>query len=110
MNLYDDLPPSVRVGAYDIALIVEGPEWYAQTDCFGEFKSWLMTITLTADQPTRVHALDTLLHEITHAIWYVQGIKPRDSEERKVTALSTAWVQVYRDNPWLLDTIRKAIA
>lgn len=109
MTLYDHLPASVRVGPYDIALIVEDAEWYADSECFGVFKSWLLTIQLTVDQPTPLHMLDTLIHEIMHAVWFVQGIKPRDSEERKVTALATAWTQIHRDNPWLLDVIRKAV-
>lgn len=110
MTLYDRLPASIRVGPYDIALIVESPEWAEENTAFGLFKFWLMTIQLSSEQPSPIHMLDTFLHEVNHAVWYVQGIKPRDSEERKVTAISTAWAQTYRDNPWLLDIIRAAIA
>jgi len=41
---------------------------------------------------------NTLLHEITHAMFHMYGISLK-SEEAAVTGLANAWCQVKRDNP-----------
>lgn len=51
---------------------------------------------------------NTILHEILHAIWYVQGIgmKPKE-EERTVSALANGLIAFMRDNPRLVLAMLK---
>jgi len=53
----------------------------------------------------QLHVLDCLLHEITHAIYRQYKIESADNEERTVTTMATAWVQIYVDNPDLIKFI-----
>ena len=62
------------------------------------------------ENPASTHsAVDTLLHEISHAIFWVFHVRGGDSEERIVSAMGTAWTQIYRDNPDLLDWIAEGV-
>ena len=65
----------------------------------------------TDDHPLTV--LDTLLHEILHAIWHEYGLADREPEEHAVLMLATGLTQVLYDNPKLAADIvrlRKAEA
>jgi hypothetical protein len=57
------------------------------------------------DEPLRV--LDTLLHEILHAIWAEYGLGENEPEERAVSVLATGFTQVMHDNPQLQREIAK---
>ena len=43
--------------------------------------------------------LDTLLHELNHAVYWAYGMEDEDKEERIVGTMATAWAQIFRDNP-----------
>jgi len=47
--------------------------------------------------------LDTLWHEIKHALWYMLGLSQGDEEERIVRPLSTGELMVLKDNPKLFS-------
>jgi hypothetical protein len=104
------LPASIRIGPYDMALVpMTGVHTYAQR-AVGQFSARELRISYAAEAPSKVDALDTLLHEINHAIFFACHIREEDKEERTVGMFSTGWTQVYRDNPWLIDWIRDAVA
>ena len=102
-----NLPPSLRVGPYDIK-IVTLPEDIAR-DNYGCFTSRALEIGLCDKFPSTVFAGETLLHELLHAAWYVQGIKAKDGEERVVGNLAISLTQILRDNPTLLDWLKNAL-
>ena len=52
------------------------------------------------------HWLETMIHEINHAVYWVYDIEDEDKEERVVAAFSTAWTSIYQDNPELVTFIR----
>lgn len=104
------LPAFVRVGPYDIALTpMGGIDTYARR-AVGQFSARELTISYAREAPSKVDALDTLLHEINHAIFWAYRIYDEDKEERTVGTFATGWTQVYRDNPWLLEWIREAVS
>src|SRR5690606_40211864 len=71
---------------------------------FGEFSNLEMLVRVDSSvNPMKV--LDTLIHEINHAIYWAYGIEDEDKEERIVGTMATAWAQIYRDNPDLLRFI-----
>jgi len=103
------LPESIRVGPYDFTLEAMTPSKQHTEDATGYFAYAELKIAFEAYPISAAYAVDTLLHEINHAIYFTYGIKSEDDEERTVSTLSTGWAQVYRDNPWLLDWIKKAL-
>lgn len=49
------------------------------------------------------HTRSTLLHEIMHAIYFVNHIEDKDKEEKVVSKLSVGFYQVIQDNPKLMN-------
>lgn len=100
-NPLKGLPKHLRIGniKYDI-LIVRPSENYGRQYGSG----W---IEVGEDQETGVRAIETVLHEITHAIYDAYVIRAGDDEERTVTTLAKGWAQVYHDNPALLRWMSK---
>jgi hypothetical protein len=103
MKPLEGLPKSLRIGniQYEI-LIVRPSENYGRQYGSG----W---IEIAEDQGTGVRAVETVIHEITHAIYDAYVIRPEDDEERTVTTLAKGWAQVYYDNPALLRWMSKVI-
>ena len=100
------LPQSVRVAAFDIAIIAWPHTAAAAAAKFGEFSSLELCIRVDASVAP-IKLIDTLIHEINHAIYWAYGIDDADKEERLVATMATAWTQIYRDNPALLTMIRE---
>jgi len=103
------LPPHVRVSAYDFALLPMSNAESRGTDAYGIFSSAEAAIKIHTGLVSKALAVDTLLHEILHAIFWAYHIKETDCEERTVSILGTAWAQIYRDNPWLLAWIARGL-
>jgi hypothetical protein len=66
------------------------------------------TIRIRPDVPSRWVIVDTVLHEINHAIFWAYLLRDNDDEERTVATIATGWTQVFRDNPALLAWIGSA--
>ena len=101
-------PTKIKVACYDIDIIDFTPHESAIKARFGEFSCLENCIRLDPSI-TRINQIDTLLHEINHAIYWAYGIDDADKEERIVAAFATAWTQVFRDNPALLDFITASL-
>lgn len=97
------LPKKLRISAYDFRLELWDSSQAQSTRKFGEFSAIEQRITIQAEYASPVTMVDTLLHEILHAIYWVHGIDDKDEEERIVNTMAVAWTQVWRDNPALLD-------
>lgn len=109
-EIIDELPASVRVGGFDFRIEKWNPNQTLGAQRWGEFSSAEARIAVQRDMPTVHKAVDTVLHEISHAIFWVYGIEDEDKEERIVSTFGSAWMALYRDNPWLLDWIKRALA
>ena len=110
LALVKKLPPSIRVGAYDFEI----EQWHANKAAgarrWGECSCTEMRISIQQDMPCRVQTVHTLVHEINHAVWWAFGVEDEDKEERTVNLSANGWTCVYRDNPWLLDWLKEAVA
>ena len=52
--------------------------------------------------------VDTLLHELFHAIWSIGQLKEKDQEEERAVAVMASYMtQILRDNPHLVKWITK---
>jgi hypothetical protein len=109
-NPVDLLPPYVRVGPYEFRLerwkLIEA----AAASRWGECSSASLTIRVQEEFPHPIKAVDTVLHEIMHAVFWTYGIQDSDDHERTVGALGTALTALHRDNPWLAGWITAALA
>ena len=100
------IPKSVRVTCYDVKV----SEWDRATsesvDSYGEFNERDLVIRVDMSSRNNIAKVDTLIHEINHAIYFAYGLQDKDKEERIVSTFATAWVQVFRDNPCLVEWLR----
>ncbi len=103
------LPASIRVGPFDFGIEKLSAQRAMGKDYFGEFSPCEGRIALQVDMPCAVKAADTVLHEAGHAIYWTYGLAERDDEERVVGTFATAWAQVFRDNPWMLDWVARSL-
>jgi hypothetical protein len=104
------LPDSIRIGPYDISIVLWTVEQAEENNSDeGQFSATDEEIRL-APLRSKVRIAEVMLHEITHALFWSGNIEPEDGEERIVLRLGIGWAQVYRDNPWLLDWLRLCVA
>lgn len=103
IRFLEQLPRCVRVGPYDYAITI-----CKLPDIFGRFNSIDQTIEISDINKTKIMAVDTLMHEINHAIIWANAVSLSD-EESIVSGITPGWTQVYRDNPWLLDWIKRGL-
>lgn len=98
------LPEKVKVACFDITIEAWTHHKASENARFGEFSA--LTLTIRIDNSlSDIKKVDTLLHEINHAIYWAYSMDDNDKEERIVGTFATAWTQVYRDNPELLKFI-----
>lgn len=105
-DLIDQLPRTIRVGPFDIRIEPVddlGGSW-------GTYEGAKLLLQVERGVQCRFRALDTVIHEINHAIWTTYGLGENEPEERAATVLATGWTQVYRDNPLLLAWIAARLA
>lgn len=98
---------SVRIGPFDFS-IIPMDETDARAN-YGSFSAEHHEIRLRPTFANRRQWAETLLHEIHHGIWEVQGINSKDGEERIVRATAIGWSCVFRDNQALMAEILKAL-
>jgi hypothetical protein len=103
------IPSSVKIGyrSYEIK------HWDMleanNCDAWGMCDNTNAIIWVCTDLQPRV-VVDTLLHEIMHAIWYYMGLDEKHGEEPVVHRLGTGLTQVFCDNPTLVRWIDSAVS
>ena len=102
------LPGTIKIAGFDIKVVEWHPMSAQGERAFGEWCSCTMEIRIAPHRPAMC-VLQTFLHEINHAIFWVYDITSEDKEERIVDLTATAWAQVYRDNPEIIKWIATAI-
>lgn len=110
--LVDDLPSTVRVGPFDFSIdVYRRHDREAKWCKNGECSTSDLVIRIDPTLPTPIKLLDTLLHELDHAVWWVAGFRGDEiSEEDAVTRTSPVRTGLFRDNPWLTAWIARAAA
>lgn len=102
-----ELPCSVRVGAHDITIQILPHHQASARGEWGYFQAAAQLIVVQDQMPTAAKAVDTVLHEIGHALWWSYTLEDADKEERIVSTQATGWAQIFRDNPALVAWIAK---
>lgn len=103
------LPATMRIGAFTFVIEKWTATRAAGNGRYGECSTVELRISIQRDMAGPEKAVDTFFHEVGHAIFWANGMSEEDKEERTVGAFGSAWVQLYRDNPWLLGWIAKAL-
>ena len=108
-------PTEVKVGYRTIKIKYVNPNFIMDdmTDSYGEYRSREGGIYIQ-DSLVPQERCNTTWHEILHAVVYIAGLnqangplKEDDAEELVVNQISNFMMGVYRDNPWLLDMLKK---
>lgn len=96
------LPNSLRIGYRDYMVEI-WPSKTANAHGAHGLHDPISAIIYVSEDRTGWDAVDTLFHEILHAIYTVAGVAGTDDEEHTVSHIAPSWVQVWRDNPELRD-------
>ena len=107
------IPETVKVGWNNVKFSFVDPSFIKESDCFGQYLSRECKIEiqkeLDGDQ-----LINTVLHEIIHCIIYNSSLNQDggpltdDKSEEQVTNSITNWLlNVFWDNPWLVDLLKK---
>lgn len=104
------LPDKIKVGPIDFRIEKWSSHAADSARAWGHCSYSEFIIRIQDNIPRPEKAVDTLLHEISHAIWCTWKLQDDDKEERIVSTMATAWTLVYRDNPWLLTWIAETLA
>jgi len=107
---------TVKVGFADIVIERVEPSFKkSNTDHYGEYLSRENKINIQKE----INGIDysnTLLHEILHSIVYLSSLnadggslKEEDNEEQVVNTITNWLMGVFRDNPKVLDIIKKSL-
>ena len=108
-------PTEVKVGYRTIRIKYVRPNFIMDdmTDSYGEYRAREGVIYIQ-DSLVPQERCNTTWHEILHAVVYISGLnqangplKEDDAEELVVNQISNSMMAVYRDNPWLLDMLKK---
>lgn len=107
--LIDDLPSSIRVGPHDVRFATLGVA--DAKNNYGTFVPAEQKIRLQPEYASGSMAVDTVLHELIHAIFSVGTVQVKQGEEHIVSVVATYLAQIIRDNPafltWLQQTVKR---
>jgi hypothetical protein len=106
--LMQSLPETVRVGVYEFRIEKWNQHQASANRRWGECSTVEQFIRLQVDMPTRYKAVDTVMHELMHAMYWAYGVQDEDKEERVVIIMASALAALHRDNPWLAIWIQAA--
>src|SRR5258705_11539277 len=100
-------PTTVKVGPFDVKIVEFDKDDEDMKLCFGAFDPMSLKIYLRPDFATKMLEVETLIHEVLHSVYWIQGIKhgPKNIEEHVVHNMSVGLTQVWRDNPNLISWI-----
>lgn len=106
-----NIPLKVRVGYQDITVHVISPEEDGRLeDSEGFYQSSKAMICINNKQCAS-EQFATLIHEMLHAVFYTHGmreiIEDKDREEYIVNTMAAGVIQIFRDNPSLMNGIKK---
>lgn len=100
------LPRRIKVGAYDWRIKIDtGP-----SEDFGEMDDEKATITIwPANHQSPERLVGTVLHEVLHVIYAGINDRDRELEEPVVLAFEAGLISLFRDNPKLLNWIKRGL-
>lgn len=97
-----ELPKTLKIGYRTYEVVPLSPPDFEMTDKYGWCDKINSRIYIYVSEQPMVTA-DTLLHEVIHATWTWMGLEERHDEEATATRLATGLINVFYENPDLLE-------
>lgn len=103
-------PKQVKIGYLDVPLNPKTDRWYKKNQCDGWFNTTLPEIAYWRSLP-QDELVNTILHEILHGVVYVFDVKFESgrAEEAAVRKIANGLVTLLKDNPALLEWLKKSL-
>ena len=99
-------PNKIRIGPND----VEVQHVSLNGEIFGDY-SYINNLIRIEKTLTGGPFVDTILHEMLHAIWRLGQLKDaKETEERTVSVTASYLAQIIRDNPELIAWLQKEMS
>ena len=102
------LPQFIRIAGHTITVETFGIDVAKAGDLFAAYHSIDAKIVI-CDETDKIATLDSLIHEIGHAIYFYYGIGREPSEEHVVNQMGVAWAQIWVDNPDMVTFLNYAV-
>ena len=110
-------PNKIKIGYRDIKIKWLAPDFKTEEliDCYGQYKQREGLIEIQRDLYGQ-KMVNTLLHEVGHAIIDISGLNQSgsplekdDDEEIVIHQITNQFLAICRDNSWFLDYIKDNI-
>ena len=101
------LPSPIKVGGFEYKVYERG-DFVRSQGQFGQCDNDISVILVGTDLTKQMQS-NTLIHELFHAIYYVYNIQDNDEEERVVNTFANGWHQVLKDNPDLVNYLKRTL-
>ena len=102
------IPSKIRIGFRDYKVSCVKPSVMDDQPYLGRVFHLKGEIYI-GEHDNQYEFVDSLLHEILHAVFKTQGIEDGDNEERTVGMVASGLTGVFRDNPKLLQFFQDAL-
>lgn len=108
-------PDRVKVGPYFYGFSIEDAIYDENDDgsqgnrLYGQCRNVDQVIRLQREYRCVGQAIDTVIHECLHAIWWTFHLGGELEEEPAVTNIATGWTQLMMENPDLDRWINRAL-
>ena len=103
-DLEELLPKTVKIGYSHYSIEIQDDKWMDENKAYGDQHGYKKVINI-CDSWEIAEVVDTLFHEIDHAIWEYRGLKAKELEETAITSLNTERIRVFLDNPQLYKVL-----
>ena len=104
------MPRKLRIGPLDWTVATLTPAEQAGDNRIGVCEPSQQRIRIQENPSSTHSAVDTMLHELGHAIFWTYHVRVNDlAEEPIVCAFGTGLTQIFRDNPDLWAWIAEGI-
>jgi len=100
------LPDKIKVGPYTFDIAERTEAWHRQTGDYGSMVFEDLQINIVTSHRPRALVVDTLIHEIFHAIWEAGHLTDKDDEEKIVATLATWWLLTWNENEELQKFVK----
>ena len=100
-------PRSVLVAGFPIEIKTMASLKVNEVDSWGSFEANSQTINLCEEFPSFIFGASILFHELVHAMYWVRGLKNRETEEDICTNAAPFLVALFKDNPELRKLVTR---
>lgn len=110
-NVFKDIPLKLRISTAIYNVLLKKDVRLHTKECYGVTDTHLKTISLTTKYPD-YPMVEIFLHEILHALfkeYMLLGSITGEEEESVVTALAKGLINLFIDNPMVLEYIKNRL-